>query len=338
MTQAEIQQLLDQGGHVRIPAGNHSITSPLTIDASRVCVDADGATINYYGGGPALVIGNGSANRDDVRVSGLTLFGGGVETRYVFRAHLERLQIQCAQVGLRLTRAFQTRAVGLDVRNCSVAGVVIDGAPPLNNSNDQYLTDVRVVCEAGFPKTTGVLLQRTSGLWMTNVGTIGCHDGFVAAPTAAGPVEYVFTTNCTADSGSGFGWRLDGTGGLIQGWTMTGDWAATNAQTGFRATACSDLNLHAPRVLNNLKHGMHFVSCSNCSLEGGSVSGNGSGGVPIGSHHGVVIDGCNGFRVIGLRSGQFGQYANTQGHGLLVGGGSLNVIAAHNDLRNNLLS
>lgn len=322
-----LQGLLDSGPRVAIPPGPYSITQTLVIDRNDVSVSADGVTITSTAP-VALRLGDGSDHRDDLRVSGLTLVGGGLEARYCFRTHLERLKIRNAPTGLRIVRGYQFHVSGCDVRFCAEAGIVIEG-----ESNDQYLRDIRVVGDDVANPCTGVLVKRTSGLWMDDVGTIECFDGFRFAPDAGHAVEYVFTSRCSADLGRRYGWHLLGSSGTIRGWTSVSDWASSNAWTGLLAQHCSDLNVTATRVLNNLEHGIHFVLCKDSAVRGCSVSGNGS--KTPGSFHGVVLDHCDGIRVSDNRSGQFGDYAHSQGFGLFEVA-CTNVYRSNNDLRRNL--
>lgn len=321
-----LQGLLDSGPRVTIPPGEYATDQTLRIDRTRQTVEADGVVIRTTAPW-AFRLGTGAGVVTDVTLAGPTLFGGGVEMFYCLRANLYRLKVRDCAEGVRMTRTFQCCLRDSDLRRCASAGVLVEG-----EGNDQYLSDVRIVGDLPSPGS-GVVVRHSRGLWMDNVGVVGCLDGFRLSPGPGESVEYVFTTRCSADLGKRYGWHLIGTQGTVRGWTSTSDWASSNAWSGLLAQNCTDLTVSAMRILNNLQHGLHLVSCKDSAVNLCTASGNGSA-LP-GSYHGLVLDHCDGVRVSDNRSGQIGDYAHTQGFGLFEVG-SVNVWKTNNDFRRNL--
>lgn len=317
-----------------------SVNGPLHLRGSgaRSPIRADAGTFSV------LQIGNGVGRVDrgvleDVTIESAGLRNGGatIDLDYAFLWHFYRCEVLNCNVGFRLNRAYQTHVVGCSVRGLTPlvgTGILIDG-----QGNDQYIRDTMVVgAPPGWEHAqplAGVRIVQTGACWLNNVGSLKARTGFLVKPTTGKVVEFVFSSQCAADTGDHIGYDLDGRFGVVRSWNSTDDWASSNVMNGVLIRGCSDVKLSGMRCYNNGQHGIQAASANDLCLSECECSGNGGFSTP--SFHGIALDLVHGCRVVACRSGQVSSFANLQGYGLYMSNpASTNVIVDGCDFRGNL--
>ena len=112
------------------------------------------------------------------------------------------------------------------------------------------------------------------------------------------------------------------TNGELRGIFFVGEWFGTASRFGCYAVATSgnvrNLQFTAPIVKNNGQHGVIFTNCADVLISNPLVTGNSSSS--SGTYHGIVFSGNSArINVVGGLSRQSGQFANSQGYGIVVG-------------------
>jgi hypothetical protein len=112
------------------------------------------------------------------------------------------------------------------------------------------------------------------------------------------------------------------TNGELRGIFFVGEWFGTASRFGCYAVATSgnvrNLQFTAPIVKNNGQHGAIFTNCADVLISNPLVTGNSSSS--SGTYHGIVFTGTSArINVVGGLSRQSGQFANSQGYGIVVG-------------------
>lgn len=198
------------------------------------------------------------------------------------------------------------------------------------------------------PGSRGIVITDTGGTWVRDVDVVQFEVGVSLEPAAGKLVAWSHFDNVLADSNTSHGFQFVGAGG-IPGFSCVRCWTSSN---GFDPVSQAITNINArgmyignglglsfaeSRVINNGGHGLEVGSgARDIEISGGIFAGNcASPACPTGYAHGIVLTGTNGFRILGVRSGQTVGAPKTQGYGIFINTGCNNYVLANNDTRLN---
>lgn len=274
----------------------------------------------------AIIAGDGLIQHDRILIEDVICHGAGISLRYCFDSHISRVRVLNSPIGVEIVRGYEIHLQGCHLQGITDAGIRING-----RGNDQYMRDTRIVC-AG-TAAVGVDVIESGAVYQDNVSISFASTGFRFGLIPQKIVEFVFSSRCAADQGSGHGWHI---GAQARSLRSVGDWSSSNKWSGVHLEGASDVSFCAMRCYQNHHHGIHLVSGADLAVEGCTLSANGSAGPP--NYHGLVVGNVHGARITHNRSGGVSQHPAIQGYGFYVSSPlANNIVCVGNDWRHNLL-
>ena len=335
------------GGTVLVPAGNYRLNSGLTYNGNNLTIEGEGPRAtrftSTFATGDIIRIGNGTANPDNVTLTGFAM--SSTVARTSGAAIVLQNTFNCA------VRDFRLDANMFD-------GVLVEGGP---NQFQNYISDFVIdsgsngillgnaALVQGIYITSGLIANCTgagifarnvSGWYIDHLDIIRCKDGITTFPAAGQQTNAAFLADITADTSTEYGFLFLSNGGFCGDLNLVGCWAATCGEDGVfineGAGNVSGILLSACRFINNGKAGFRAVTGDHITLENCHSFSNSTDG--LNTADGIAFgNGMGNFSVIG------GSSCNTAGlfpggnqrAGISIGTGCDNFAIIGVDVQNN---
>lgn len=333
------------GGIVHLPAGIYRITAALTMTASNIVLRGEGAASVLKAGAASInivEIGDGTANPnnsvvDSLRFTAESVMDVGTHAIIVRNGH--NITVRNVRLdgygtlynGIRLVGGAQQyiyNVENFEINEMVNHGIVVD-APLTSPTQNVFLSNGEI--GGG---NNGILLLNASGVYMSMVECLGCHQhGLATYPAAEATVRYLLLTQCVFDSCTQAGVFLSSNGGTLYDVQMNGCWSASNGRSGIEIGANTVL-LSGCKITNNGQNGVLVTDpCRNLALNGNQIVAN---NMSDGQYHGVYLSpDVQNFVIQGNQIGLGSHYTfNRQKYGVFVAGTTNN----HYIVRNNLVT
>src|SRR5574337_226282 len=320
------------GGVVYFPAGKYACTN-FNITKSNVKLRGDGPKVSVLAPtsatGHFVTFGDGSnANlgcsfQDLAIVPTATRTSGcNIYLNYVQDFFLDRVWMQGGYNGIGIDE--NSLLSGKFLQNFWISSVTNHGIIIGKNSavhvGDVFITNGII----NNPGQSGVVAAFTSGLYCTQVlvGGAGSY-GWLISPGASQMVVTTMLSQCLADTCSGHGFYLSGTG-LIGDFQMSQCWGSFNTGNGFLTdnnnANTRGISINAGDFSGNTQYGILLNGAGNYMLTGVMVFNNSTSG--SGLFAGIAVaSNVSAFQILGCMSGRggfFGQNACLQSYGIQV--------------------
>lgn len=325
------------GGVVYLPPGTYNVASTLSIANPGVHLRGSGTT--------GTLVRTTSPTADIINVTAW-------ETS-VRELRLDSTVTRTAGSAIRMSSVHQSVVDGVNMRNqfnginmvSDTATIFISNGYWSNfrpggvglwvqDSNDQFISNIvmeQADYEANVP-TAGIRIQRSGGIWVTNVDVIRMGVGLLVDPPASKPVYWMtflaaFFDGCT----SGIMIRPQfGCPGVL-GCTFTSCWTSTSVNDGVlldgTLATIDGMQFLGHRSFNNGRDGFRVMGSgtSNWWIDASGFSGNSRSASNVAD--GVRVVGAHGyFAIRNSKCGPQAGYFNTQRYGVYVDSGSFSYM------------
>lgn len=324
-------------GAVYAPAGQYKITANIQI-MTRLFGDGPTATtFNIFGSGyDGFTLANHSSSIESLGITtngGYRTSGAGIALSPSKRSQKVRdFKMSNQFVGVQVGDGCVISMIESgEIINCTpTTGVGIQ----ILGGNDTFITHI-VMDNAAVEPASGIQIQKTDAVWMTDNDCIHCGNGLAIIPDGSigQYITWIFGTSNAFDSSNiGSGTFINAKNGAsIRGIELVNHWSATNAQYGVSITADSNasttidgVKLIGPRILNNGKHGIYVsaptTKVNNLAILDATISGNSSGA--SNTYDGIFVD--NNQQLFTIRGGKTGAslaFPVSQRNGITIGTG-----------------
>lgn len=202
---------------------------------------------------------------------------------------IENVKVTGALWGIHLRENnLGTSLVGVSIEQPTEWGVAIGSEyvrpPTVTQSNiDTFLTRVQVTgdfdagsgrrstCDAGV-----VIRGGTSGVYMNGVSSVRCFRGFEITLAEAAEVipEWIFATDCLADTNANNGWHIE----QVRGLSLDGSWSGHSGGDGVYIRDGRALSFDQVRAFNNGRAGINLGGGSDVVVSDSHISQNNASG------------------------------------------------------------
>lgn len=156
--------------------------------------------------------------------------GAGIKViNAIDHVFLQNFVVKNHKIGVYLVGGFYPRLNNFAIRNCNLAGVMVDGASSVYiwQGSISNFGSTGTINAAG----AGLYWVSGSGLYVNDLDITTFPTGVVTKPAAGQAASFGFFTSVKADGSRGSGWLFDGTDGSVSSMELTGSWGCYNGCT-----------------------------------------------------------------------------------------------------------
>lgn len=345
--QSAAYSLGSEGGVVKVPSGTYLVTGTIQINRSYIRIVGDGRYSSRFkttnATNDVLRYGDGVTNISHCFADNVGFLSSVTRTAGRFMT-FDKVQ-ECGISNFYMTTGY-TGVELVDSTVCHVdngyianPAITTGTGIKINGGNDHYITDTITVGVVGSEPDSAVVIEKSEGTWLDNVGGLQCVSGLKIAPSGTDIVEHIFSERCAWDTNTNHGIIIQpASGATVRRCKFVEDWASTNTLTGVTATGSGtiqDIEFIGLRCYNNQQHGVIFSTGEDISFIGGTFSGN--SGASSGTYSGITFSGISNFKVIGATCGAVAGFSSLQGWGIDINNASSdNFIVSDCDLTGNV--
>lgn len=333
--QEAVNSLVGNGG-VDIPAGQYTVYAASTVSGS-------GTTISGVGMGATTIVDattdadpvfrfthaiTGSRNSlRNLMVDGSSRVAGGyvleVDEQNTFFA--DNLYFYGSRSGILIDGA---STYNVYINDSNISGITGSSRGiSIENGGGHYLHHVEI--GGGSPTPAyGIYVAHSGAFYFSKTNTVGAGTGLALAPGNGQTINWGWATDCSFDTGSGYGIEIAPSGtGIVKSVNFASTWTASNALSGVSisgggSTTVDGIRFLNHRSVNNVQHG-YLLNAGPINVIFDHCDAMGNSSVSSGTYHGfAVAAAASKFSIKGGIYAQAAGFSNTQGYGILIAAGA----------------